>query len=229
MRVMSLVALGLAASVSASAAAEKDKPALPSSIGFLVLDGVYNTELMAPFDVFQHVAARHPKPPRLFTVALHRNPVTTYEGLRLLPDYTLEEAPPMDILVVPSARNNMDSDLENQRLIRWVAERGQKAQQVISLCDGAFVLAKAGLLDGLPATTFPADQDRFEKMFPAVRLIRGVSFVDAGRALTSVGGAKSYEVALYLVETFYGEKAVGGIARGLVIDWDRSKISYAKK
>jgi len=66
-------------------------------------------------------------------------------------------------------------------------------------------------------------------MFPAVRLFRGVSFVDAGQALTSVGGAKSYDVAMYLVETLYGEKAVRGIGRGLVIDWDRSKLAFHKK
>ena len=206
-----------------------DTASLPSSIGFLVLPGVYNTELMAPFDVFQHVASYSPKAPRVFTVALQKGPLTTYEGLRLIPDYTLEDAPSIDILVVPSAKNNMDSDLQNERLIRWVRERGKKARHLVSLCDGAFVLAKAGLLDGVPATTFPGDQDRFEKTFPAVRLLRGVSFVDAGQALTSVGGAKSYEVALYLVETLYGEKAVRGIARGLVIDWDRSKLAFHKR
>jgi transcriptional regulator GlxA family with amidase domain len=212
----------------ATAGSAADEGWKPSTIGFLVLDGVYNTELMAPFDVFQHVSSHDPKPPRVVTVALERRQVTTYEGLRLLPDFTLEDAPPLDILVVPSAKNNMSTDLENRRLIDWVAKVGRKARHVVSLCDGAFVLAKARLLDDQAATTFPSDQDRFAAMFPRVRLVRNVSFVDAGHALTSVGGAKSYDVAMYMVEKMYGEKAVRGIGRGLVIDWDLAKIAYHK-
>ena len=212
--------------VALSAAAEEDSSFRPASVAFLMLEGVYNTELMAPFDVIQHVIFHDAKPPRVFTVALSEKPVTTFEGLRITPDYTLENAPPIDVLVVPSAKNNMGSDLEDRHLIRWVAETGRKARHVISLCDGAFVLAKAGLLDGIRATTFPGDQDRFEKTFPKVDLVRNVSFVDAGHALTSVGGAKSYDVALYFVEKVYGAKAVKAIGTGLVIDWDLSKVPH---
>lgn len=209
----------------ASAGAE-DSSFRPANVAFLMLEGVYNTELMAPFDVIHHVMFHVEEPPRVFTVALSSGPVTTFEGLRITPDYTLENAPPIDVLVVPSAKNNMGSDLENARLIRWVAETGTKARHVISLCDGAFVLAQAGLLDGVRATTFPGDQDAFEKKFPNVKLVRSVSFVDAGHALTSVGGAKSYDVAMYFVEKVYGEKAVKAIGTGLVIDWDLSKVPH---
>jgi transcriptional regulator GlxA family with amidase domain len=213
--------------VAALAAAGVEESGLrPANVGFLMLEGVYNTELMAPFDVIHHVMFHDAKPPRVFTVALSEAPVTTFEGLRITPDYTLENAPPIDVLVVPSAKNNMGSDLENTRLIRWVAERGKKARHVISLCDGAFVLAQAGLLDGVRATTFPGDQDAFEKKFPKVNLVRSVSFVDAGHALTSVGGAKSYDVAMYFVEKVYGAKAVKAIGTGLVIDWDVSKVPH---
>jgi len=209
-----------------SAAAPGDSSFRPANVAFLMLEGVYNTELMAPLDVIHHVMFHDEKPPRVFTVALSAEPVTTFEGLRITPDYTLENAPPIDVLVVPSAKNNMGSDLEDQHLIRWVAETGGKARHVISLCDGAFVLAKAGLLDDVRATTFPGDQDRFEQMFPKVKLVRNVSFVDAGHALTSVGGAKSYDVAMYFVEKVYGAKAVKGIGSGLVIDWDLSKVPH---
>ncbi len=206
--------------------APEDSSFRPANVAFLMLEGVYNTELMAPFDVIHHVTFHDKRPPRVFTVALTEKPVTTFEGLRITPDYTLESAPPIDVLVVPSAQNNMGSDLEDQRLIRWVAERGRKARHVISLCDGAFVLARAGLLDGIPATTFPGDQDRFQEMFPKVKLVRNVSFVDAGHALTSVGGARSYDVAMYFVEKVYGAEAAKGIGVGLVIDWDLSKVPH---
>ena len=209
-----------------SAAAAGDSSFRPANVAFLMLEGVYNTELMAPFDVIHHVMFHDERPPRVFTVALSEGPVTTFEGLRITPDYTIENAPPIDVLVVPSAKNNMGSDLEDRHLIRWVADTGRKARHVISLCDGAFVLAKAGLLDGVRATTFPGDQDAFERMFPKVKLVRNVSFVDAGHALTSVGGARSYDVAMYFVEKVYGAKAVNGIGGGLVIDWDLSKVPH---
>ena len=209
-----------------ASAGVEDSSFRPATVAFLMLEGVYNTELMAPFDVIHHVMFHDEKPPRVFTVALSEGPVTTFEGLRITPDYTLETAPPIDVLVVPSARNNMGSDLENPRLIHWVADTGKKARHVISLCDGAFVLAQAGLLDGVRATTFPGDQDAFEKKFPKVKLIRNVSFVDAGHALTSVGGARSYDVAMYFVEKVYGAKAVKAIGTGLVIDWDLSRVKH---
>jgi transcriptional regulator GlxA family with amidase domain len=196
------------------------------TVGFLVLPGVYNSELMAPYDVLDHVRFRTKDAPRIFTVAPKAGPVRTFEGLTLMPHHTFADAPPIDLLVVPSAEHNMDSDLEDARLIAWVRETGGKAKIVMSLCDGAFVLAKAGLLDGLEATTFPGDQDRFAAMFPAVKLQRGVVFVHDGKAVTSVGGARSYDPAMYLVERLYGNEARAKIGEGLVLDWSRSAVKH---
>ncbi len=196
-------------------------------VGFLIVEGVYNTELVAPFDVFQHTAFHAQPGMKVFTVASSREPVRTFEGLRLLPDYTFTSAPPIDVLVVPSAEHSMDRDLENAELIEWVRQTGLRAQYVVSLCDGAFVLAKAGLLDRRQATTFPADIARFREMFAAqVECLEDVSFVHDGPAITSVGGAKSYEAALYLCELLYGREAAEGIGRGLVIEWDANRVAH---
>ena len=196
------------------------------TIGFLVLPGVYNSELMAPYDVLDHVRFRTKDPPRVFTVAPKAGTVRTFEGLVLTPHHTFANAPAIDLLVVPSAEHNMDTDLEDAALIAWVRETGRKAKLVLSLCDGAFVLAKAGLLDGLEATTFPGDQDRFAKMFPGVKLQRGVIFVHDGKAVTSVGGARSYDPAMYLVERLYGDDARAKIGEGLVLDWSRAAVKH---
>jgi transcriptional regulator GlxA family with amidase domain len=196
------------------------------TVGFLVLPGVYNSELMAPYDVLDHVRFRTKDAPQVFTVAPKAGPLRTFEGLTLTPHYTFVDSPPVDLLVVPSAEHNMDTDLEDAAIIDWVRETGRKAKLVLSLCDGAFVLAKAGLLDGLEATTFPGDQDRFAKMFPAVKLQRGVIFVHDGKAVTSVGGARSYDPAMYLVERLYGDDARAKIGEGLVLDWSRAAVSH---
>lgn len=191
----------------------------PLNVGFLVIDGVYNTELTAPYDVFQHTIFHTEPGMEVFTVSPDGGAVRTFEGLVLEAHYSFADAPPIDVLVVPSAEHNMTSDLENEELIAWVRDAGEAALFVVSLCDGAFVLAKAGLLDGRASTTFPSDQDRFAELFPHLELVRGVSFVHDGKALTSEGGAKSFDAAMYLADLLYGEKAAQGIGRGLLIPW----------
>jgi transcriptional regulator GlxA family with amidase domain len=193
----------------------------PLRAGFLIVDGVYNSELMAPYDIFHHTPF-HTKPApgiEVFTVSPDGEPVTTFEGLVIAPHYGFDDAPEIDILVVPSAEGSMDADLQNEEMIAWVRATGERADFVISLCDGAFVLATAGLLDGRTATTFPGDQDRFAEMFPEITLLREPSFVQDGGVLTSQGGAKSYDPAMHLVDLLYGESVAAGVGRGLIIPW----------
>jgi len=117
----------------------------------------------------------------------------------------------------------MDTDLENDEMIAWVAKVGRAARFVVSLCDGSFVLAKAGLLDGHVSTTFPGDLERYEDTFPDLDVRRDVSFVHDRSMLTSQGGAKSYDVAMYLVSYLYGEQVAQGVGRGMVIDWPQDE------
>lgn len=195
---------------------------------FLMIDGVYNSELMAPYDIFQHTIFHTDGGINVFTVNETMDTVTTFEGLKLLPHYSFDspDLPPIDILVVPSAENNMGSDLENEVLINWVARVGKNADYVMSLCDGAFVLAKAGLVDGKESTTFPTDIEKYRETFPSLMVHENVSFVHDKSLLTSAGGAKSYDVALYLVHHLYGDQVAKGVGKGLVIDWDVNDYAF---
>ncbi|MFL6199396.1 MAG: DJ-1/PfpI family protein [Thermoanaerobaculia bacterium] len=191
----------------------------PLRAAFLVVNGVYNTELAAPYDVFHHTRFHTQPGVEVFTVSPDGKPVTTFEGLKLTPDRSFANAGPIDILVIPSARGSMDADLQNQALIDWVRTAGGQARHVLSLCDGAFVLAKAGLLQGIPVTTFPDDYGRLSQMFPDLDLRINVSFVDAGKVITSQGGARSYEAAMHLVDRLYGQQVAEGIGKGLLVPW----------
>ena len=124
------------------------RPAVPMNVGFLVLEGVYNSELMAPWDIFHHTVFHTTPGMRVFTVGREAGPVTSFEGLRLDVEFALEEAPRIDVLVVPSARHNMDSDLQDRRLSEWVRARGRAAKYVVSRWDGPVVAAEAGPLEG---------------------------------------------------------------------------------
>lgn len=202
----------------------ENAPSKVLNVGFLAINGVYNSELVAPYDIFQHTIFHTDPGMNTFIVSPTLEPIVTFEGIIVTPHYSFENTPDIDILVVPSAEHNMDSDLEDEVLINFVRERGNKAQFVLSLCDGAFILAEAGLLEGLKSTTFPSDIDKMRETFPELDIYEGVSFVHDGKAITSSGGAKSYDPALYLVEYLYGKQKARGVAKGLVIDWKVGEI-----
>jgi len=199
------------------------------NVAFLVMDGVYNTELTAPFDIFQHTIFRDSiKSMNVFLVANTMNPITSFEGMRILPDfnYLTDSLPKIDILVVPSAEHHLDSDLEDEAMLSFVKKVDKEAQFITSHCDGAFVLAKAGLLDESVSTTFPSDIDAMRKMFPNLDIRKDVLFVHDEKYITSAGGAKSFEAALYLCEHLYGAEVARRLAGGLVIDWDLEKVPH---
>lgn len=199
------------------------------NVAFLIMDGTYNTELTAPFDIFQHTIFREGiKAMNVFTVANTHDPITSFEGMRILPDfnYLTHDLPQIDILVVPSAENHLGKDLEDEAMINFVKQIDKEAKFITSHCDGAFVLAKAGLLNNKVSTTFPSDIDKMRDMFPNLDIRKDVFFVHDGKYITSSGGAKSFEAALYLCEHLYGKKIAQSLANGLVIDWELEKVPH---
>ena len=199
------------------------------NVAFLVMDGVYNTELTAPWDIFQHTIFRkNIKPMNVFLVADTYEPVLTFEGIRLLPDYNYltDKLPKIDILVVPSAEHHLDTDLEDTAMLDFIRKVDQEAQFITSHCDGAFVLAKAGILEGRVSTTFPSDIPAYQKTFPQLDVRKDVLFVHDGKYITSAGGAKSFEASLYLCEHLYGKKIAQRLAKGLVIDWELEEVPH---
>ncbi len=197
------------------------------NVGFVILDGVYNSELMAPYDVIQHSIFRdslnYMQP---FIVAPSLAPVVTFEGIEVLPHFTFDTSPEIDVLIVPSTINSMTADLENEAFMAWLADAVAGATYVITVCDGAFPLAATGVLDGRVATTFPGDRDRFAEMFPAIDVRYDERFVVDGKYITSVGGAMSYEPAFYLVEHVYSKTHADKTADGLVWDWDLEQVPH---
>ncbi len=211
---------------------KKEKPKLDEdkyNVAILIMDGTFNTELTAPYDIYLHMKFRDSiKAMNVFTVANTRGPITTFEGLTIQPDFSYLEhkLPRIDILVIPSAEHNLDSDLEDEAMIEFVQRASGDAMYVTSHCDGAFVLAKAGVLEGRASTTFPADIEAMRKMFPNLDIRDNTLFVHDGKVITSAGGAKSFEASLYLCELLYGKKVADEIAEGMVIDWDLESVPH---
>lgn len=199
------------------------------NVAFLIMDGTYNTEFTAPFDIFQHTQYRkNIKQMNVFTVANTDAPIATFEGVKIIPDYNYlkDSLPKIDILVVPSAEHHLDSDLEDTAMIDFVKKVDQTATYMTSHCDGAFVLAKAEILNNVVSTTFPSDIDKMREIFPDLDIRKDVLFVHDGKYITSAGGAKSFEAALYLCEHLYGAEIARSLAGGLVIDWKLEKVPH---
>jgi len=195
--------------------------------GFVCVDKVYNSELMAPYDVLQHTLYRDSNNYiRCFVVTPDGKPFVTFEGIRINPDYSFDNVPPIDILIIPSTETSMTADLENKKLMDWLKQAVESASYIITVCDGAFPLAATGALDGRVATTFPADRDRLAEMFPKVDVRYDVNLAVDGKYITSVGGALSYEPALYLVEKLYSREHAKKTGNGLVLDWDMEKVPH---
>ena len=211
---------------------EKTFPKLESNrynVAFLIMEGTYNTEFTAPFDIFQHTQYRkNIKQMNVFTVANTDHYITTFEGVKIIPDYNYlqDSLPKIDILVIPSAEHHLDTDLEDTKMIDFIKKVDQTALYVTSHCDGAFVLAKAGLLNEVVSTTFPSDIATMRTMFPHLDIRQDVLFVHDGKYITSAGGAKSFEAALYLCEYLYGEEIAHSLSSGLVIDWKLKEIPH---
>jgi len=211
----------------AQAAGQRKTSANILNAAFLGRDGVYNSELMAPYDVLQHSFYRDSlNYIRCFIVTPDGKPFVTFEGIRITPDYAFADAPAVDILIIPSTETSMTADLTYQPYIDWIRRTAQSARYVITVCDGAFPLAATGLLDGRTVTTFPGDRKRLAKMFPNTDVRFDVNFVQDGKFITSVGGALSYEPALFLVQQLYSPEHAKRTAKGLVLDWQLDAIPH---
>ena len=228
--ILLIAGCGAAQSEPPVAPAETTQATAPTGVltaGFVGLETVYNSELMAPYDILQHSVFRDSANyVETFVVSPDGQPFTTFEGITITPHYSFADAPAIDILVIPSTGGSMSVDLENEVFMTWLKQAVARAQYVITVCDGAFPLAATGALDGRQATTFPADRDRLAEMFPDVEVLYDANFVVDGKFITSVGGALSYEPALYLVEALYGVDYARRTAQGLVLDWDAAQIPH---
>ena len=220
-----LVCLLFVVTAFGAAAEPKHKGVL--NAGFLCVDGVYNSELMAPYDILQHTVFRDDQNyVRCFIVTPEGKSFTTFEGIVVTPDYSFDNVPNVDILIIPSTEGSMGADLENEAYMGWLKQAVDEAKYVISVCDGAFPLVATGLLDGRQVTTFPADRAELAKRYPRVTVRDDVNFIADGKFITSVGGALSYEPALYLSELIYGTANAKRLAQGLVLEWDAAKIPH---
>jgi transcriptional regulator GlxA family with amidase domain len=189
-----------------------------TSVGILIFPDVEVLDFTGPFEVFS-VARRdesrrreEPSPFDVHLVAETDAAVCATGGLRVLPHFTLEACPRLDVLITPGGWGTREL-VNNGRLIHWIRERAGQASIVASVCTGSFLLAQAGLLGGRRATTHWASLDRLVDAFPDVQVVRDVNVVDDGCISTSAGISAGIDLALRLVARIEGETVARASAR----------------
>jgi transcriptional regulator GlxA family with amidase domain len=186
----------------------------PLRVGVVVFEGFLAGEVVAPMEVFAKAGSEGTPRFDVFTVAPSGKPVRSHEGLVIEPRATFATSPRLDILVVPSS---MDTDrlLADRALVAFIKEQGARARYVASHCAGAFLLGKAGLLDGKRATTYIGGAEPLQKMFPKARVEGDKHVVVDGNLVTTIGGAMSYEGSLTLLEHIAGGETANRVAEAL--------------
>lgn len=170
----------------------------PRTVGLLVFEGVELLDFAGPAEVF--IVAGEGRLFRVVTIAASRAPLRTMGGVTLVPEASYADAPPLDVVVVPGG----DLRQVGPDGVAWLAQASARAEVTLSVCFGAFLLAKAGLLKGLEATTHAWGQARLRAAEPTCTVVAGQRFVDAGRIVSTAGVTAGIDGALHLVERFHG-------------------------
>jgi transcriptional regulator GlxA family with amidase domain len=180
------------------------KPPAQGSIpvAFLISEGAVIIDFTGPWEVFQDVMipGRSGHPFYLYTVSESTSPIRTSGGMKILPDYTLENAPAPKVIVIPAQSQPSQATLE------WIRKSTKTTDVTMSVCTGAFVLARTGLLSGKAATTYHGAFVPFANEFPDIHLKRGARFVEDGNLATAGGLSSGIDLALRVVERYFGRE-----------------------
>jgi putative intracellular protease/amidase/DNA-directed RNA polymerase subunit RPC12/RpoP len=182
------------------------------TVAILVFNGVEIIDYSGPWEVFGAAGFK------VHTVASGPGPIKTVFGEKLIPDYTLENSPQADIVLVPGG--SIAAAMNDARVIEWIQTRSKQAKHVMSVCNGAFLLARAGLLDGLSATTVRGGIDRLARVAPRTKVVRNQRYVDNGKFITTAGLSAGIDGAMHLVAKTLGKGAAEAVAYGLEYRWD---------
>jgi putative intracellular protease/amidase len=204
---------------AAGAPAPKAAPA-PKKVAILIFGGVEIIDYSGPFEAFADAGYD------VFTVAATKDPITTAagDGEKITPKYTFADAPQADVVVIPGGGYEAPS---NSAAVNWIKRESGGAGHVMSVCNGAFTLANAGLLDGLSATTTAGNINRLRSGYPRVTVVNDRRVVDNGKILATAGLSAGIDGALHMIEVLDGHDRAQSVALLMEYDW-RPESSFVR-
>jgi transcriptional regulator GlxA family with amidase domain len=185
------------------------------NVAIFIHDGVEVLVFSGPGEVF---AAAHNNDGafNVYTVSLTTEPIISQGFIKIIPEFSLANAPKPDIIVLPGG--NTGSVLDNSTLINWVRGVAPDLDVALSVCTGAFILQKAGLLEGKKATTFHNAIDNLRRTAPNTEVLENVRWVDNGQVITTAGVSAGIDGALHVVEKIFGREMAESTARYMEYD-----------
>lgn len=196
-------------------------PAQPRNVAILVYEGVELLDFAGPGEVFSAAHGPAGRAFRVFTVAKTKAPVRSQGFVTLTPEFSIADCPEPDVVVLPGG-NVPDEDRELQQWVRRCADTGEL---VMSVCNGAFLAAEAGLLDGLEVTTHHGSLQALTARYPKTKVFTNRRFVDSGQVMTCAGVSAGIDGALHVVERLLGAQAAKDTARYMEYDWRPEEIA----
>lgn len=199
--------------------ADNAQAAPRKKVAILIFDGVQIIDYTGPFEVFGQAGFD------VFTVSASASPILTNMGMKVTPKFTLENAPQADVLLIPGG--NVTPTYRNAAVIKWIQDKSKDAKHVVSVCNGAFILARTGLLDGLSATTFYGQIDGFVTFAPKTKVVRDQRYVDNGKIITTAGLSSGIDGSLYVIAKMLGKARAQMVALNMEYNW-QADSSYAR-
>lgn len=194
------------------------------NVGIYLFDQIEVLDFAGPFEVFttaSRVADKlepEAKPPfRVFTVSEQGAPIHSRAGLKVTPDFGFGEHPTIDILVIPGGV--VEAELAKPGVIDWIGQQAGSAHLAASVCTGAFLLGKTGLLKDRSATTHWEDVADLRTLLPDTEVVEQLRWVDEDQVITSAGISAGIDMSLYLVARFAGRSLAEMTARQMDYDW----------
>ncbi len=193
------------------------------TVGILIFDDVEVLDFCGPFEVLATArpdGSTNADAPlfTVVTIAEENRLIKCVGGLLVQPHHTIDDHPPLDILVVPGGQGTRTQRL-NARLLDWIAAQRQAIELTTSVCTGAFLLAERGILDGKRATTHWASVDWMHENYPSVTMLADERVVDEGSVITSAGVSAGIDMALHVVARLHGAGAAEWTARRMEYDY----------
>jgi transcriptional regulator GlxA family with amidase domain len=187
-------------------------------VGILIFPDVEVLDFCGPFEVFSAVRLNEEKrreelsPFEVVLVAETRDPIIATGGLRVIPDFTLEDCPPLHILVVPGGWGTR-KEISNHKLLQWIESHARKVEVLSSVCTGSALLGKTGVLNGRHATTHWKAIPWVRELLPDVTIEDSMHVVIDGNIFTSAGISAGIDMALKIVAKYYGKEIADATAR----------------
>ena len=175
------------------------------NVGIYIYNQAEVLDFSGPFEVFSTASrvCRDGTPFNVFLVSETGDTVVARAGYKVIPSYGFQNHPNIDVLVVVGGVHS--DEMDKPRVIEWIANQAQEASIVASVCTGAFLLAKAGILRGKTVTTHWEDIADLRSMFPELRVTEDVRWVDQGTVITSGGISAGIDMSLHIVGRLHGQ------------------------